>query len=79
FLEGVRTITTAGDAATQVGMSAHSYVFNEDMVDDYFFNADVELLIVRKRVFVQARSGFPERIGRVGEAAGVTHDRADAV
>ncbi|WP_152970959.1 homogentisate 1,2-dioxygenase, partial [Rhizobium ecuadorense] len=25
FLEGVRTVTTAGDATTQVGMSAHAY------------------------------------------------------
>jgi homogentisate 1,2-dioxygenase len=57
FLEGVRTITTAGDATTQVGMSAHAYVFNEDMVDDYFFNADGELLIVPQlgaiRVFTE--------------------------
>ncbi|EJC78978.1 homogentisate 1,2-dioxygenase [Rhizobium leguminosarum bv. trifolii WSM2297] len=57
FLQGVRTITTAGDAPTQVGMSAHAYVFNEDMVDDYFFNADGELLIVPQlgaiRVFTE--------------------------
>ncbi|MBX4871242.1 homogentisate 1,2-dioxygenase [Rhizobium bangladeshense] len=57
FLEGVRTMTTAGDAVTQVGMSAHAYVFNEDMVDDYFFNADGELLIVPQlgaiRVFTE--------------------------
>jgi homogentisate 1,2-dioxygenase len=46
FLAGIRTMTTAGDAPTQVGMAAHVYVFNEDMVDDYFFNADGELLIV---------------------------------
>jgi homogentisate 1,2-dioxygenase len=46
FLQGVRTMTTAGDALTQVGMAAHVYVFNEDMVDDYFFNADAEMLFV---------------------------------
>ncbi|WP_127520766.1 homogentisate 1,2-dioxygenase [Mesorhizobium sp. Z1-4] len=45
FLAGMHTVTTAGDALTQVGMATHVYAFNEDMVDDYFFNADGELLI----------------------------------
>ena len=44
FLEGVRTMTTAGDVMTQVGMAAHVYAFNADMIDDYFFNADAELM-----------------------------------
>jgi homogentisate 1,2-dioxygenase len=43
FIQGIRTMTTAGDAMTQVGMAAHVYAFNDDMVDDYFFNADGEL------------------------------------
>ncbi|WP_269932968.1 homogentisate 1,2-dioxygenase [Aminobacter sp. HY435] len=46
FVQGIRTMTTAGDTMTQVGMAAHVYAFNDDMVDDYFFNADGELLIV---------------------------------
>ena len=46
FIDGMRTITTAGDVYTQVGMAAHVYVCNRDMEDDYFFNADGELLIV---------------------------------
>lgn len=46
FIEGVRTMTTAGDVHTQVGMATHVYVCNTAMVDDYFFNADAELLIV---------------------------------
>jgi len=46
FLDGVRTMTTAGDVMTQAGMAAHVYVFNQDMIDDYFFNADGELMIV---------------------------------
>jgi homogentisate 1,2-dioxygenase len=57
FIEGMRTITTAGDAATQVGMAAHVYVCNSDMEDDYFFNSDGELLIVpqvgRMRFFTE--------------------------
>lgn len=46
FISGMRTITTAGDAMTQTGMASHVYVCNADMVDDYFFNADGEMLIV---------------------------------
>ncbi len=57
FLEGIRTVTTAGDALTQTGMAAHAYVFNADMEDDYFFNADGEMLIVPQagaiRVFTE--------------------------
>ncbi len=38
-------------------MAAHVYVFNDDMVDDYFFNADGELLVVPQlgaiRVFTE--------------------------
>jgi len=46
FIDGIRTMTTAGDVHTQVGMATHIYVCNTAMVDDYFFNADAELLIV---------------------------------
>lgn len=46
FIDGIGTMTTAGDVYTQVGMAAHVYAFNDDMVDDYFFNADGEMLIV---------------------------------
>jgi len=46
FLSGVRTMTTAGDVFTQIGMAAHIYAANQSMVDDHFFNADGELLIV---------------------------------
>lgn len=57
FLQGIRTMTTAGDALTQAGMAAHVYTFNADMVDDYFFNADGEMLVVPEtgsiRVFTE--------------------------
>ncbi len=53
FLQGIRTMTTAGDALTQAGMAAHVYAFNADMVDDYFFNADGELLIVPETGAIQ--------------------------
>ena len=46
FLDGVRTITTAGDAGTQAGMGAHVYLVTRSMVDEYFYDADGELLLV---------------------------------
>ena len=46
FLEGIHTMTTAGDVLSQIGMAAHVYAFNTDMTDSYFFNADGEMLVV---------------------------------
>ncbi len=46
FLTGMRTMTTAGDVNSQVGMAIHAYVANADMVDEYFYSADSELLLV---------------------------------
>jgi homogentisate 1,2-dioxygenase len=46
WIQGIRTISTAGDAGTQSGMAAHLYVATRSMEDEYFFNADGEMLIV---------------------------------
>ena len=46
FPEGVRTITTAGDMGAQAGMGAHVYLATRSMQDEYFYNADGELLFV---------------------------------
>ena len=46
FITGVRTMTTAGDVNTQVGMAAHVYIANNDMIDEYFYSADSEILVV---------------------------------
>ena len=46
FVEGMRTITTAGDAAGQSGMATHVYVCNTPMEEDCFCNADAEMMIV---------------------------------
>ncbi|MBZ0162567.1 MAG: homogentisate 1,2-dioxygenase [Notoacmeibacter sp.] len=56
FIAGIRTMTTAGDVHTQVGMATHVYVFNDDMVDDYFFNADAEMLVVPQLGAVRIRT-----------------------
>ena len=46
FVTGMRTMTTAGDVHTQVGMAAHIYLATASMEDEYFFSADSELLVV---------------------------------
>ena len=46
FLQGVQTITTAGDAGSMAGIGAHIYCITQSMVDEYFYNADGELLFV---------------------------------
>ena len=46
FLAGVRTITTAGDAGAMAGMGSHVYLITASMQDEYFYDADGELLFV---------------------------------
>ena len=46
FLTGMRTMTTAGDVNTQAGMAAHVYLVTQSMENDYFYNADGEMLVV---------------------------------
>jgi len=46
WVTGMRTMTTAGDVNTQIGMASHVFLVTESMVDDYFFSADSELLVV---------------------------------
>ena len=46
FVTGMRTMTTAGDVHTHTGMAAHVFLVTQNMEDDYFMNADGELLIV---------------------------------
>jgi homogentisate 1,2-dioxygenase len=45
FVQGMRTMTTAGDVFTQAGMAAHVFAISAPMRDEYFFNADGELLL----------------------------------
>jgi homogentisate 1,2-dioxygenase len=46
FVSGMRTMTTAGDADTRVGMAAHYVFVTRSMENEYFSNADGEYLIV---------------------------------
>lgn len=58
FVEGIATMTTAGDAAGQTGMAAHLYAASADMGDDFFKNADGELLIVPERGALLLKTEF---------------------
>ena len=59
-------MTTAGDVYTQVGMSTNLYFANRAMEDEYFFDADGELMIapVKGEILV-----FTE-LGQIGVKAG---------
>jgi len=46
FIGGVETITTAGDVAARSGSANHVYLITESMRDEYFYNADGEMLFV---------------------------------
>lgn len=65
FLEGVRTITTAGDAGALAGMSASVYLVTRSMQDEVFYNADGELLFVPQegaiRLATEFESSTPRR------------------
>jgi homogentisate 1,2-dioxygenase len=58
FLNGVHTITTAGDAGAQAGMATHVYLATVSMVDEYFYNADGEMLIVPQHGALRLRTEF---------------------
>lgn len=66
FIDGVRTMTAAGDVALRTGMSANLYVATSSMTDDYFYNADGELLIVPE----QGELALFTEFGRLGIAPG---------
>ncbi|WP_235951944.1 homogentisate 1,2-dioxygenase [Falsiroseomonas algicola] len=46
FIQGLRTITTCGDAQMQAGIASHVYLANRSMDNRYFYNADGEMLLV---------------------------------
>lgn len=46
FVEGIITMAGNGDPATHTGLAVHVYCCNESMTDEFFYNADGEMLIV---------------------------------
>ena len=66
FVDGVRTITTAGDVNTQTGMSASLYFVTQSMTDEVFYNADAEVLVVPQA----GRLNFFTEFGCIGISPG---------
>jgi homogentisate 1,2-dioxygenase len=58
FVEGLRTMTTAGDAETRAGMAAHVLLVTASMRNEYFFDADGELLVVAQQNKLRFRTEF---------------------
>jgi homogentisate 1,2-dioxygenase len=58
FVEGLATITFAGDVEGQAGMAAHVALVTRSMVDEYMFNADGELLVVAQEGRLRFRTEF---------------------
>lgn len=58
FVEGIHTITTAGDAGAMSGMAVHIYSATRSMQDEYFYDADGELLIVPQQGALRLRTEF---------------------
>lgn len=58
FVEGIRTMTTAGDGGAQAGMGAAVYLVTRSMADEYFFNADGEMLLVQQEGELRLRTEF---------------------
>jgi homogentisate 1,2-dioxygenase len=58
FVRGLRTMTTAGDAETRTGMAAHVLLVTASMQNEYFFNADGELLVVAQENGLRFRTEF---------------------
>ena len=58
FIEGLRTITTCGDAGAQAGMAGHVYTATRSMRDECFYNADAEMLVVPEQGRLTLRTEF---------------------
>ena len=67
FLDGLRTITTCGDAWTQTGMASHVYVANQSMSNKYFMNADGEMLLLPQEGAIRMITEFGIIIAGPGE------------
>jgi len=66
FVEGVRTMTTAGSCDLRLGMAAHLFFVTRSMTDDYFCNADGEMLLVPQQGGLELFTEF----GRIAVAPG---------
>jgi homogentisate 1,2-dioxygenase len=58
FVNGLRTVTVAGDCEAMNGMAAHMLFVTESMSREHFFNADGEFLIVAQENSLRFRTEF---------------------
>jgi homogentisate 1,2-dioxygenase len=66
FIEGIRTVTTAGDSDAATGMAASLWLCDRSMTDEVFWNADAEMLLVPQMGALLLRTEF----GRIHLAPG---------
>jgi homogentisate 1,2-dioxygenase len=69
FLQGVRTITVAGDAASLTGLGTHIYTITASMRDEYFYNADAETMFIPQQGALRFRTEFGILDAAPGEIA----------
>ncbi len=58
FVNGLHTMTVAGDCEAMSGMAAHVLIVTQSMTNEHFFNADGELLIVAQQNSLRFRTEF---------------------
>ncbi len=66
LVQGIRTMTTAGDAGAQAGLGAHIYLITASMQDEYLCNADGEMLFALQ----QGALRFVTELGVIEAAPG---------
>ena len=66
LVQGIRTMTTAGDAGAQAGLGAHIYLITASMQDEYLCNADGEMLFALQ----QGALRFATELGVIEAAPG---------
>ncbi len=66
LVQGIRTMTTAGDAGAQAGLGAHIYVVTASMQNEYLCNADGEMLFAPQ----QGALRFVTELGVIEAAPG---------
>lgn len=58
FLQSITTLAANGDAGMRLGSAIHLFHFNKSMDDDFFINADGEMLIVPQSHALEAITEF---------------------
>lgn len=71
FVDGIRTMTTAGDVNSQVGIGTHTYVVNTSMVDEYILCADSELLILPEQGGIEVFTELGVMVVEPGEICSI--------